>query len=199
MGNRVRSSSRWPRKAPLSPGSWTPLPPRSRSRSSTAFRSRFCVEKFAHTRFEPSGWTGNEQIGFAKSIMDYIFRWLQLRFLSGHQLSLFSGLAAGAQPTAAPGLAADRGRRTAAFRARNRKLRNQAAGQRHRARSWRCRARAGASCVQLQHGRPGNLRSARNPQGWRGNLSRGRRHEGVSRHGRRAQLPYLRRHHGPQR
>jgi ribonucleoside-diphosphate reductase alpha chain len=52
-------------------------------------------EKFAHTRFEPSGWTGNEQIGFAKSIMDYIFRWLQLRFLSGHQLSLFSGLAAG--------------------------------------------------------------------------------------------------------
>ena len=54
-------------------------------------------EKFAHTRFEPSGWTGNEQIGFAKSIMDYIFRWLQLRFLSGHQLSLFSGLAAGVQ------------------------------------------------------------------------------------------------------
>ncbi len=51
-------------------------------------------EKFAHSRFEPSGWTGNEQIGFAKSIMDYIFRWLQIRFLSGHQLSLFAGLAA---------------------------------------------------------------------------------------------------------
>ncbi|HTD55644.1 MAG TPA: hypothetical protein VK670_09690, partial [Silvibacterium sp.] len=50
-------------------------------------------EKFAHSRFEPSGWTGNEQIGFAKSIMDYIFRWLQLRFLSGQQLSLFAGLA----------------------------------------------------------------------------------------------------------
>jgi ribonucleoside-diphosphate reductase alpha chain len=55
-------------------------------------------EKFAHTRFEPSGWTGNEQIGFAKSIMDYIFRWLQLRFLSGHQLSLFTGLAAAPAP-----------------------------------------------------------------------------------------------------
>ncbi len=54
-------------------------------------------EKFAHTRFEPSGWTGNEQIGFAKSIMDYIFRWLQLRFLSGHQLSLFTGLTPAAQ------------------------------------------------------------------------------------------------------
>jgi ribonucleoside-diphosphate reductase alpha chain len=51
-------------------------------------------EKFAHTRFEPSGWTGNEQIGYAKSLMDYIFRWLNLRFLSGTQLSLFAGLGA---------------------------------------------------------------------------------------------------------
>jgi ribonucleoside-diphosphate reductase alpha chain len=50
-------------------------------------------EKFAHTRFEPSGWTGNEQIGYAKSLMDYIFRWLSLRFLSGMQLTLFAGLA----------------------------------------------------------------------------------------------------------
>src|SRR5271157_2405871 len=53
-------------------------------------------EKFAHSRFEPSGWTGNEHIGYAKSIMDYIFRWLQLRFLSGQQLSLFAGLASSA-------------------------------------------------------------------------------------------------------
>ena len=51
-------------------------------------------EKFAHTRFEPSGWTGNEEIGFAKSIMDYIFRWLQIRFLSGQQLDLFGKIAA---------------------------------------------------------------------------------------------------------
>jgi len=50
-------------------------------------------EKFAHTRFEPSGWTGNEQIGYAKSLMDYIFRWLNLRFLSGQQMTLFAGLA----------------------------------------------------------------------------------------------------------
>jgi ribonucleoside-diphosphate reductase alpha chain len=53
---------------------------------------RVLCEKFAHTRFEPSGWTGNEQIGYAKSLMDYIFRWLNLRFLSGTQLSLFAGL-----------------------------------------------------------------------------------------------------------
>jgi ribonucleoside-diphosphate reductase alpha chain len=50
---------------------------------------RVLCEKFAHTRFEPSGWTGNPEIGFAKSIMDYIFRWIQMRFLSGHQLDLF--------------------------------------------------------------------------------------------------------------
>jgi ribonucleoside-diphosphate reductase alpha chain len=37
--------------------------------------------KFAHTRFEPSGFTNNPQIPIAKSIMDYLFRWLQMRFL----------------------------------------------------------------------------------------------------------------------
>ncbi len=59
-------------------------------------------EKFAHTRFEPSGWTQNEQIGYAKSLMDYIFRWLSLRFLSGQQLTLFAGLAPQAPQLAAP-------------------------------------------------------------------------------------------------
>jgi ribonucleoside-diphosphate reductase alpha chain len=58
-------------------------------------------EKFAHTRFEPSGWTGNEQLGYAKSLMDYIFRWLNLRFLTGTQLTLFSGLASQAPQLAA--------------------------------------------------------------------------------------------------
>jgi ribonucleoside-diphosphate reductase alpha chain len=43
-------------------------------------------DKLSHTRFEPSGWTGNEELGYAKSIMDYLFRWLELRFLSGKQL-----------------------------------------------------------------------------------------------------------------
>src|SRR6202162_1158882 len=56
----------------------------------------FC-EKFAHTRFEPSGWSSNTDIGFAKSIMDYIFRWLQLRFLSGQQQLLFDNLRPKAQ------------------------------------------------------------------------------------------------------
>ena len=42
---------------------------------------KFLVDKFAHVRFEPSGWTGNPQIPYAKSIMDYIFRWMALKFL----------------------------------------------------------------------------------------------------------------------
>jgi ribonucleoside-diphosphate reductase alpha chain len=46
--------------------------------------------KMAHTRFEPSGWTGNERMGYAQSIMDYIGRWLQFRFLEGVQLPLFA-------------------------------------------------------------------------------------------------------------
>jgi ribonucleoside-diphosphate reductase alpha chain len=53
---------------------------------------KLLCEKFAHTRFEPSGWTTNPDIGFAKSIMDYIFRWLQLRFLTGQQQFLFENL-----------------------------------------------------------------------------------------------------------
>jgi ribonucleoside-diphosphate reductase alpha chain len=59
----------------------------------------FC-EKFAHTRFEPSGWSSNPDIAFAKSIMDYIFRWLQMRFLSGQQQFLFENLRP--KPVAAP-------------------------------------------------------------------------------------------------
>ncbi len=44
---------------------------------------RVLCDKFTHTRFEPSGFTGNPEIPIAKSILDYIFRWLELRFLKG--------------------------------------------------------------------------------------------------------------------
>jgi ribonucleoside-diphosphate reductase alpha chain len=40
------------------------------------------VNKFTHTRFEPSGFTNNPEIPIAKSIMDYIFRWLASKFMS---------------------------------------------------------------------------------------------------------------------
>ncbi len=42
---------------------------------------KFLVDKFSHVRFEPSGWTGNQQVPYAKSILDYIFRWLGAKFL----------------------------------------------------------------------------------------------------------------------
>ena len=40
------------------------------------------VDKFSHVRFEPSGMTKNPDIRFAKSIVDYIFRWMAAKFLS---------------------------------------------------------------------------------------------------------------------
>jgi len=76
---------------------------------------KLLCEKFAHTRFEPSGWTNNPDIGFAKSIMDYIFRWLDLRFSTGQQQMLFENLRL--RPAGAPG-PEGRGSQDAASRAR---------------------------------------------------------------------------------
>ncbi|MBI5475802.1 MAG: vitamin B12-dependent ribonucleotide reductase [Ignavibacteriales bacterium] len=42
---------------------------------------RVLIEKFSHMRFEPSGFTGNKEIPIAKSILDYIFRWVDKKFL----------------------------------------------------------------------------------------------------------------------
>jgi ribonucleoside-diphosphate reductase alpha chain len=49
---------------------------------------RDLVNKFAHVRFEPSGFTGNSEIPIAKSIVDYIFRWLGSRFLSAEDRAM---------------------------------------------------------------------------------------------------------------
>ena len=40
------------------------------------------VDKFSHVRFEPSGLTKNPDVRMAKSIVDYIFRWMATKFLS---------------------------------------------------------------------------------------------------------------------
>jgi ribonucleoside-diphosphate reductase alpha chain len=40
------------------------------------------VDKFSHVRFEPSGMTKNPQVRIAKSIVDYVFRWMAAKFLS---------------------------------------------------------------------------------------------------------------------
>src|SRR2546430_7408796 len=47
---------------------------------------KFFVDKFSHVRFEPSGWTGNPKIPYAKSIPDYIFRWLPHPFLGAEEM-----------------------------------------------------------------------------------------------------------------
>ncbi|HEU4416526.1 MAG TPA: vitamin B12-dependent ribonucleotide reductase, partial [Candidatus Angelobacter sp.] len=63
---------------------------------------KLLCDKFSHTRFEPSGFTGNPDIPIAKSIMDYIFRWLELRFVTGRQYPLFRDMVLpGAQPPSA--------------------------------------------------------------------------------------------------
>jgi len=60
------------------------------------------VRKFAHQRFEPSGFTKNPEIRNASSITDYVFRWLALQFIPGYRENL---AAARNQPELAiPGL-----------------------------------------------------------------------------------------------
>jgi ribonucleoside-diphosphate reductase alpha chain len=48
---------------------------------------KILVDKFTHTRFEPSGYTSNPQVPYAKSIMDYIFRYLASKFLPPEEAS----------------------------------------------------------------------------------------------------------------
>src|SRR5437660_8542164 len=43
------------------------------------------VRKFEHVRFEPSGMTRNREIPIAKSLVDYIFRWLAMEFIHGYR------------------------------------------------------------------------------------------------------------------
>jgi ribonucleoside-diphosphate reductase alpha chain len=46
------------------------------------------LRKFAHQRFEPSGFTKNPEIRNASSIIDYVFRWLALHFIPGYAESM---------------------------------------------------------------------------------------------------------------
>ncbi len=75
---------------------------------------RDLVNKFAHVRFEPAGFTGNNEIPIAKSIVDYVFRWMGSRFLPASDreaLGLIGdapmgGIAFGGALAAAPAVAA---------------------------------------------------------------------------------------------
>ncbi len=59
---------------------------------------KFLVDKFGHVRFEPSGWTGNPQIPYAKSIPDYIFRWLGAKFLGAEYVTNEAGATTALRP-----------------------------------------------------------------------------------------------------
>jgi ribonucleoside-diphosphate reductase alpha chain len=59
------------------------------------------ADKFSHTRFEPSGFTGNPDIPIAKSITDYIFRWLALKFLPAEEGAQTQPYLPGVEPAAA--------------------------------------------------------------------------------------------------
>ena len=59
------------------------------------------VRKFSHMRFEPQGFTKNPNIRIAKSLIDYIFRWLGITFLPGYKeatLGIFSDEPKGQAP-----------------------------------------------------------------------------------------------------
>ena len=60
---------------------------------------KLLVDKFSHVRFEPSGWTGNPAVPYAKSIMDYIFRWMGSRFLGPEYAVTEAGNAPVLRPT----------------------------------------------------------------------------------------------------
>ena len=51
------------------------------------------VRKFSHSRFEPSGWTRNPQMGYASSILDYVFRWMGMRYLDSQRSDVAAGQA----------------------------------------------------------------------------------------------------------
>ena len=144
---------------------------------------KLLCEKFAHTRFEPSGWSNNPDIGYAKSIMDYIFRWLQLRFLTGQQQALFDGLRpkymGGVAPVSAPD---ENGYRQILLRCHPE--------ERSESRDPYCRAtNRQLSTVRAPAPRRHGHRTP----------PRSRRAERADRHGRRPQLLRLRRHHDAER
>lgn len=62
---------------------------------------RDLVNKFSHVRFDPQGFTGNQEIPMAKSVVDYVFRWLGARFLTAADREQL-GIQQAATPVSAP-------------------------------------------------------------------------------------------------
>ena len=103
------------------------------------------VDKFSHVRFEPSGMTRNPEIRFAKSIVDYIFRWLATKFLSP-EAQFHAGVNGRELDETRPALDADRRRSPAPRRAAGRGA-GRRRTRRFRIRKTRRRARRAASIM----------------------------------------------------
>jgi len=75
------------------------------------------VNKFAHQRFEPMGMTTNADIPFAKSLVDYIFRWMGMEFVPGYREANAPKRSPktdqGSTPSAGPSRVGDTPKRTA--------------------------------------------------------------------------------------
>ncbi len=69
------------RKVRRFPVSWIPSPPLFSLAFQYGVPLKVLINKFSRCRYEPSGITNNPEVRFAKSITDYIFRWMALKFL----------------------------------------------------------------------------------------------------------------------
>jgi hypothetical protein len=98
------------------------------------------VDKFSHARFEPSGMTKNPEVRFAKSIVDYIFRWMASKFLSP-DAQFRAGVNMREEPAQARKKALRRWKRRRRRRSPCRRPRWKRSRRRSRARSRRCRTR----------------------------------------------------------
>ena len=78
-------SSRWPRKARTVGGMMDAFGTAISMSLQYGVPLEALVNKFSHMRFEPMGHTTNPDIRIAKSMVDYIFRWMGIRFLAGYR------------------------------------------------------------------------------------------------------------------
>ena len=85
---RAKSSSRWPRKAPRCPASWTPSLCRFPSRCNTACRSALWWINSSTRASNLPATPAIPNIRYAKSVVDYIGRWLGAKFISPDYLDI---------------------------------------------------------------------------------------------------------------
>jgi ribonucleoside-diphosphate reductase alpha chain len=67
------------------------------------------VNKLAYIRFDPSGFTGNPDIPFAKSVVERVFRWIGMEFIPGYRADHAPQAIPGPEPAAEAPAAAETG------------------------------------------------------------------------------------------